>query len=77
MNDSFILGGAHGAHEFHMALEDVAVPSNPPLKTLAQEFESLPPLDAGEKWRLFFNQRPEIFWDKKQNAPRVLTSLPK
>ncbi len=72
LNDSYILGGAHGGFDFYVALEDVAVPSNPPLKTLAQEFESLPQPDAREKWRAFFNQRPDIFWDKKQNAPRVL-----
>jgi hypothetical protein len=70
LNDSFILGGAHGGHEFHLALEDVAVV--PTTKTLAQIFASLPESDPKAKWQAFFNGQPGILWDQKLNAPRVL-----
>jgi len=79
LNDSFILGGAHGGHEFHLALEDVGWYERdvlklaaPTTKTLAQIFQSLPESDATGKWRAFFNGQPGIFWDQKKNAPRVL-----
>jgi hypothetical protein len=70
MNDCYILGGAHGGHEFFLALEDVEV--MPPQRSLAQIFASLPSLDPKEKWRTFFNEQPGIFWGEKENAPRVL-----
>jgi hypothetical protein len=73
LNDAYILGGAHGGHEFHLALEDVAVTTLPMLgKSLALKFALLPQTDPKEKWRAFFNTYPDLFWDPKWNTPRVL-----
>jgi hypothetical protein len=73
MNDAYILGGAHGRHEFHLALEDVEDSSRPESKTLAHDFALLRQTNPRERWQAFFQAKPDILWDPKLNAPRVLT----
>jgi len=51
LNDAFILGGAHGGHEFHVAEEDADA-----------HFRMLGSSDGREKWLDFLRARPDLLW---------------
>jgi hypothetical protein len=62
LNDSYILGGVHGEHEFHVA-EDSA----------NAYFESLDgPLTPIEKWQSYFRTHSDAVWDATRQVPRIL-----
>ena len=62
LNDCYILGGAHGEHEFHLA-EDSA----------HAYFESLGGrLTPTEGWQSYFRTHPDAVWDTTRQVPRIL-----
>jgi hypothetical protein len=62
LNDSYILGGVHGEHDFHLA-EDSA----------NAYFESLGgQLAPQDKWRSYFRTHPDTLWDTTRRVPRIL-----
>jgi len=69
LNDAFILGGAHGGHEFHLAEDSVES-----YFTFRQTRAAFEPDRATteEKWMGFFKAHPELLWDSKLGNPRVL-----
>ncbi|HET9359533.1 MAG TPA: hypothetical protein VFO58_07280 [Vicinamibacterales bacterium] len=73
MNDAYILGGTHGLHEFHLALEDAKDPNKPELKTLAHDFALTRETDPVKRWQSFFQSKLDMFWDPRWNSPRVLS----
>jgi hypothetical protein len=71
LNDAFILGGVHAGHEFHLA-EDAAQHYFEFRQTRALFEKKKDAADAKEQWTGFFRAHPEMLWDKKVGAPRVL-----
>jgi hypothetical protein len=70
LNDSFILGGVHGRHEFHFAEEEAGRYFD--FLAVRDKLERNPKaLNAREKWMGFFRAHPEIFW-AKPGVPRIL-----
>ena len=62
LNDSYILGGVHGEHEFHLA-EDSA----------NAYLESLPgQLTPKEQWQSYFRTHTDAVWDTTRQVPRIL-----
>jgi hypothetical protein len=62
LNDSFIIGGVHSEHDFHLAL-------SPDEQAIFNGLNSgLPPKDL---WREFFRRNPVSFWNSQYSVPRV------
>lgn len=70
LNDSFILGGVHGRHEFHLAEDNMNTYSRF-LETRAKFGGGLP-TNATEKWLGFLRAHPELLWDMSLGNPRIL-----
>ena len=62
LNDSYILGGVHGEHEFHVA-EDSA---NAYFELLGGQ------LTPKERWQSYFRTHQEAVWDTTRQVPRIL-----
>ena len=71
LNDSFILGGVHARHEFHLA-EDAANGYFEFLDRRATFERDKQTPNATEKWMGFFRAHPEMLWSKNPWAPRIL-----
>ena len=62
LNDSYILGGVHGEHEFHLAEDSANV-----------YFESLGgQLTPKERWQSYFRTHQDAVWDTTRQVPRIL-----
>lgn len=64
LNDSFIMGGVHAEHDFHLAL-------SPDEKAIFEGVNSA--IAAKDIWKEFFRRNPVSFWNSQYNVPRVFT----
>lgn len=64
LNDSFIMGGVHAGHQFHVAL------NNDETGVFARTRNS--GLAVRDNWRLFLRANPRMLWDGERGLPRVL-----
>ena len=61
LNDSYILGGVHGEHEFHLAEDSAnAYPSRS--RAVAPK----------EQWQSYFRTHTDAVWDTTRQVPRIL-----
>lgn len=67
LNDSLILGGAHGKVEMHFAA------STDKEFRVARAADAAAGIADGRRyWQYFFHHSPETLWNEKDNVPRVL-----
>jgi hypothetical protein len=64
LNDSFIMGGVHSGHQFHVAL------NNEEAGLFGRTSNS--GLTGRDNWRLFIRANPRMLWDSERGVPRVL-----
>ena len=64
LNDSFIMGGVHAGHQFHVAL------NNDETGVFARTRNA--GLSVRDNWRLFLRANPRMLWDGERGLPRVL-----
>lgn len=64
LNDSFIMGGVHSGHQFHVALNNE--------ETGLFGRTSNAGLGGRDNWRLFMRANPRMLWDSERGVPRVL-----
>jgi hypothetical protein len=64
LNDSFIMGGVHSGHQFHVVL------NNEESGLFGRTSNS--GLTGRDNWRLFIRANPRMLWDSERGVPRVL-----